>query len=96
MTTLNRDKVTNRYKDACTVGVSAKGQYLASIDMTPSRTKGSFIMEQKIFDFQNNFIPLSTSYTQTADQGRPTNESIGKDLSEDGEKTKDSESNSKR
>ena len=66
--------------------------------MTPSRTKGAFILEKSIFDFQNNFIPLSTSYTQsnTDSAGRPTNESQNEPLSENGEITKDSESNSKR
>lgn len=97
ITALNKDKVIDRYKNACTVGVSAKGQYLAALDMTPSRTKGSFIMEQEIFNFQENFIPLSTSYTQSSeDVGRPTNESQNKELSDSGEKTKVLESNTKR
>ena len=97
-TTLNKDKVIDRYKAACTLGVSVKGQYLALLGMTPSRTKGAFILEKSIFDFQNNFIPLSTSYTQsnTDSAGRPTNESQNEPLSENGEITKDSESNSKR
>ena len=96
MTNLNKDKVISRYKEACTLGVTAKGQYLASLGMTPSRTKGSFIMEKCVFDFQNNFVPLNSTYTQSSEVGRPTNESQNKTLSESGEKTQTLESNTKR
>lgn len=96
MTIYNKDKVINRYKDACTLGVPVKGEYFASLGKTPSRVEGSFIIENDIFDLNNKMKPLSTSYTQTDNVGRPTNESKNKNLTLSGEQTKDKEENSKR
>ncbi|MGN1202735.1 MAG: hypothetical protein ACI4RF_05515, partial [Eubacterium sp.] len=97
ITSLNKKDVIARYKDACMAGITVKGQYYAALDMTPSRTKGSFIMEQEVFDFKKNCVPLSTAYTQSSgSSGRPTNASQGEGLSESGEITQDLESNSKR
>lgn len=95
MTIFNRDSVTNRYKDSIALGVTCIDRYLASLDLTPSRTLGSFVTHHKIFEFNKNFIPLQTSYNSSGDgeNGRPTNESKGKSLSESGEKTKDLDSN---
>lgn len=99
ITIFNRDNVSKRYKDAVTLGVSCIDKWLASLDMTPSRTLGSFILHNDIFDFHNNFIPLSTSYTEPAkvteeeEIGRPTAEEKGELLDEEGEKTRDGEKN---
>lgn len=96
----NRDNVSKRYKDAVSLGVSVVDKWMASLDMTPSRTLGSFIVHQEIFDFQNNFIPLKSSYNESSSEiaasengGRPTKEENGELLSEEGEKTKDGEKN---
>ena len=98
MTIYNKDDVIARYKDACTLGVPAIGEYMACLGKTPSRVQGSFIVQEDIFGFSQKMKPLSTSYTQTDDNtgGRPTNESKGEQLSDSGEKTKDLDSNSKR
>lgn len=98
ITIFNRDNVSKRYKDAVTLGVSCIDKWLASIDMTPSRTLGSFILHNDIFDFHNNFIPLATSYTEPAqvtekEVGRPTAEDRGETLDVEGEKTRDGEKN---
>ena len=64
--------------------------------MTPARTLGSFILHQDIFDFQNNFIPLASSFNSSLEEGengRPTNKSKGEKLDEAGEKTEDLDSN---
>ena len=64
--------------------------------MTPSRTIGSFVTHHDIFNFNENFIPLQTSYNSSVDEnsnGRPTNKSKGKTLDEAGEKTEDLDSN---
>ena len=45
------------------------------------------------------YIPLATSYTSTGEDvagGRPTNESKGLDLTEEGETTKDTDANLNR
>ena len=99
ITIFNRKDVTTRYKDSLALGATVIDKYLASLDMTPSRTLGSFILHKDIFDFQNNFIPLQSSFnssTKSGENGRPTNESKNETLDESGEKTKDLDSNKDR
>ena len=96
ITIFNRKDVTTRYKDSLALGCTVIDKYLASLDMTPSRTLGSFILHKDIFDFQNNFIPLQSSFNssvESGENGRPTNESKNEKLDEAGEKTKDLDSN---
>lgn len=96
VTIFNRDNVSKRYKEACSLGASVIDKWLATLDMTPSRTLGSFVLHQDIFDFQNNFIPLSSAFNSSVDSnetGRPTNKSKGETLDKAGEKTEDLDSN---
>jgi len=93
ITIFNRDNVSKRYKEACTLGATVIDKWLATIDMTPSRMLGSYILHKDIFDFQNNFIPLSSSYNNAAEVGRPTNVSQGKTLDVKGEETANNEGN---
>lgn len=97
ITIFNRDNVSKRYKEACTLGATVVDKWLATLDITPSRMMGSYVLHKDIFDFQNNFKPLSSSYnTSTNDVGRPTNESEGKTLDVSGEQTQDSDANKDR
>ena len=99
ITIFNRKDVTARYKDSIALGCTVIDKYLASLDMTPSRTLGSFILHKDIFDFQNNFVPLQSSFNSSVESnetGRPTNESKGETLDKSGEKTKDLDSNKDR
>ena len=99
VTIFNRDNVSNRYKEAVSLGVTVIDKWLATLDITPSRTLGSFVLHKDVFDFQNNFIPLQSSFNSSMDEnktGRPTNKSKGKTLDESGEKTKDLDSNKDR
>ena len=96
VTIFNRDNVSKRYKEAASLGVTVIDKWLATLDMTPSRTLGSFTLHKDIFDFQNNFIPLKSSFNSSEDDngaGRPSAESKGETLDESGEKTKDLDSN---
>ena len=96
-TIYNIDKVSTRYKDSCTLGAPTIPRWLASLDMTPSKIEGAFLLQEKVFDFQNKMIPISTSYTQSSsDTGRPTNDSKGQTLDVSGQKTEDSDANGKR
>lgn len=95
ITIFNRENVSKRYKEACTLGATVIDKWLATLDMTPSRMLGSYIVHKDIFDFQNNFIPLTSSYN-TAEAGRPTNASNGETLDVSGEKTADADSNKDR
>lgn len=99
ITIFNRKDVTTRYKDSIAMGCTVIDKYLASLDMTPSRTLGSYITHESIFDFRNHFIPLQSAYNSSVDSGnngRPTSESKNETLSESGEKTKDLDSNKDR
>ena len=99
-TIFNRDDVTKRYKDICTLGVPAVDRLMASLDMSPSRTYGANIIHNQIFGYYDKFRPLSSSYNSTADAasslnegGRPTAEERGDELSDEGEVTRDKEKN---
>ena len=94
----NQDEVITRFKDSISMGATVISQYMAALGTTPSRTLGSYVVHENIFDFRNHFIPLQTSYNSSVDSssengGRPTNESQGKTLSESGERTKDTDGN---
>lgn len=95
VTIFNRDNVSKRYKEAAALGVTVIDKWLATLDMTPSRTLGSFVLHKDVFDFQNNFVPLQSSFNSSVngESGRPTNESKGETLDESGEKTKELDSN---
>ena len=101
MTVFNRDTVSKRYKESAAMGVGID-RWLASLDMTPSRTLGSYIMSKDIFDFHNNLIPLQSAYNasseiqeidEESEGGRPTAEETGDVLSDDGELTRDGDKN---
>ena len=99
VTIFNRDNVSKRYREAVSLGATVIDKWLATLDLTPSRTLGSFVTHHEIFKFNENFKPLQTSYNssiESGENGRPTSESKGEQLTEEGEKTKESESNSKR
>lgn len=96
VTIFNRDSVSKRYREGVALGVTCIDKYLATLDLTPSRTLGSFVTHHDIFKFNENFIPLQTSYNSSVDSsegGRPSNKSKGKTLDEAGEKTEDLDSN---
>ncbi len=96
VTIFNRDNVSKRYREAVSLGVTCIDRYLATLDMSPSRTLGSFVTHHDIFKFNEKFIPLQTSYNSSVDGdkvGRPSAESKGETLDETGEKTKNLDSN---
>ena len=100
ITVFNRDTVSKRYKESASMGVGID-RWLASLDMTPSRTLGSYVMSKDIFDFHNNLIPLQSAYNvsseiQEVDEnkgGRPSAEEAGEQLSDEGENTRDQDKN---
>ena len=97
-TIFNRDNVIKRYRESATLGIPVVDKFIAALDMTPSRVLGSYIVHNDIFDYYNKFKPLSSTYNSASDAfgneaGRPTSESKGEVLSEEGEKTKDNDSN---
>lgn len=100
VTIFNRDNVSKRYKEAAAMGACID-KWLASLDMTPSRMLGSYVLNSEVFDFHNKLIPLTSAYNASAatqasensDGGRPTADEKNESLSEEGEKTKDNDGN---
>ena len=95
ITIFNRDTVSKRYKDAITLGTPVVDKYLATLDMTPSKVLGAYIIHNDIFDYVNKFQPLKTSYNSSEDDvgGRPTKASQGETLGDEGERTADNDRN---
>lgn len=96
----NADEVSNRYHKAAQYGVDgAKLKYAASIDLTPSDVVGLSFLENEILEIGTKMFihPLISSNTMSngglkdsnGESGRPTNESKGEGLSDEGEKTKE-------
>lgn len=90
-TAFNRDGVAKRYKEACTLGAPVVDKWLAALDMTPSRVLGSYVLQNEVFKFSDNFVPLTSTYNSSADAGRPSNSDKGEILSDEGEKSADAE-----
>lgn len=99
ITIFNRKDVSQKYKDACTLGAPVIDKWLSSIDMTPGSVLGSYILHNEVFDFYNKLRPLSSSYNSSATDsspGRPTAEESGNVLGDSGEITRDADSNKDR
>lgn len=100
-TVFNRDNVIKRYKESAAMGVGID-RWLAALDMTPSTMMGYDIMSREIFDFHNTLIPLQSAYNSSAEiqeidegseGGRPPVEDSGGVISEEGERSRDEETN---
>lgn len=98
VTIFNRKNMCDMYKDACTLGATVMDKWYALLGMTPSKIKGSFVLNKDVYDFQNNLQVLSSSYNSSSNDsvGRPTNESKGKQLDVSGQQTQDSDANMDR
>lgn len=82
ITIFNRDNVSKRYKEAVTLGATCIDKWLATLDMTPSRTLGSYIVHNDIFDFYHNLKPSANtnamwSKTSGEDDGESTQSATG-------------------
>lgn len=96
-TVYNRDTVTDAYLKAAEHGLPFKMDYAVSLGISPNRVIGNLFAENTALELHNLLIPLPTSYTMSYDEtGRPTNESQGKELSESGQQTSDTDQNLNR
>lgn len=89
----NRKDMIGLYRESSTLGLPTKQLFAASLGMTPSQVINMTFMENSVLGLQDIFIPLQTSYTQSGDGGRPTSESKGEGLTENGEISKDTDAN---
>lgn len=97
-TVFNRFEVADAMLKAAQNGLPFKIDYGVALGKSPSRFMGSLFLENHVFALHNELIPLTTSYTSTGEEitGRPTNDSKGLELTEEGEATQNNESNLKR
>lgn len=96
-TIFNRDEVNKRYRESLALGATVVDKWLATLDMTPSKVFGSYVLHKNIFNYTNNFITLQSAYNSSqSEAGRPTADSKGEQIGDSGEKTKDLDSNADR
>ena len=98
-TIYNQQDLNALYLKNAQAGIPCKTMVAATLGETPNDIIGLSYLENDYFDLSNNWKPLQTSYTQSSSSdegGRPTNESVGKDLTESGEATQKAESNANR
>ena len=99
-TVFNRLEVADAFLKAAQNGEPFKIDYGVALGKSPSRQLGSLFLENHVLKLHEEYIPLATSYTSTGEDvsggGRPTNESKGLDLTEEGETTKDTDANLNR
>lgn len=94
VTIFNIEEYTKMYKEAATYGLPVKSIYSATMGLTPSTISGMTYLENDILKLKENFIPLSSTHTQSNEsEGRPTAEDEGRELSDEGENTREKGSN---
>lgn len=99
VTYFNIEEKVAMYKEAATYGLPTKSMYAAAADVELNDIEALTYLENEVLQFPEEFIPLSSSYTQSGggdSGGRPTNESKGEDLTPAGEQTRNDEENAKR
>jgi len=93
ITKYNQDKYVARLKEASTLGLPVKLEYCAALGKTPSEIYNTTILENDVLNIVNDWIPLSSSYTQTENDknGRP--EGDENDLTSSGQSARDNDVN---
>lgn len=89
----NRQDKIDMYKEGATLGSPTKTRWCAAMGMTPMDVLSSNFIEQKILKIKDEWIPLSSSYTQSDKGGRPSKEED--ELTESGAETRKQGSNDK-
>jgi len=94
-TVFNRETVIDYYLKASQSGQPFKIDHAVALGKSPSRYIGAILLENDILALHQHLVPLPTSYTTSTEEitGRPTNESLGIDLSEEGEVTQETDAN---
>lgn len=98
ITIYNQQEMNALYLKNAQAGIPCKTLVAATLGETPNDIVGLSYLENDYYNLSENWKPLQSSYTQSADSdsGRPTNESVGKTLTESGEATQKAESNANR
>lgn len=88
----NRDEMADKYKGSMNYGVGIL-QYAACVGIPQHDLLGQTYIEDEVLDLRNVFKPMQTASTQsstdTSEAGRPE----AKDISDEGENTRDGDTN---
>lgn len=99
VTTYTKEDRIKTLKDASALGLPVKMEYLTLLGYDPLESMASDWLETKLGLSVDKFVhPLVSSYTQSGDSdtgGAPTAEESGKDLTDEGEATRDGSKNDK-
>lgn len=93
ITCFNQSDWISYYKEGATLGIPVKSAYSAALGLSPGDVMGLNHIELDILGM-GDLVPLSSSYTQTGEVGRPS--SRDEDLTASGEQTRSSGANSNR
>lgn len=99
VTIYNQQDMNSLYLKNAQAGIPCKTLVAATLGETPNDIIGLSYLENDYFNLSEVWKPLQSSYTQSSSSnegGRPTNEEVGKTLSESGEATQNAESNANR
>ena len=94
VTVFNQEQMVGFYKEASTLGLPAKTAYASTIGLHTPSIPGMSFLENEILHYPEIFIPMSSTYTQTSNGGRPamSDDEIG----DAGEATRASDANANR
>ena len=93
VTTFNRSDWITNYKDGAAMGLPVKSAWAATLGLSPGDILGINFVEMELLNM-GDLEPMSSSYTQSGDTGRPV-KSDG-DLTKSGTQTRDNDSNVNR
>lgn len=94
VTVFNQEQMVGFYKEASTYGLPAKTAYAAAAGLHTPSIPGMCTVENDILHYPDIFIPLSSSYTQSSDGGRP--EKSDDEIGDAGDATRGSDANANR
>lgn len=75
-------------------GLPVKASLASACGISPLMERGMSFLENEVLKLHDEWIPLSSSHTESGDNGKPENDES--DLSESAQQTRDNDSNNKR
>ena len=94
VTPYNKSEKIAEYKDAASLGMSVKMEYMSLLGFSPLKALSKEYLENKILKLQEKWIyPLQSSYTQNGENKSGGQEKSVTDLTDEGDKTRDGEKN---
>lgn len=96
VTPYNKDEKIQQIKDAASLGLPVKTQYMSLLGISPLEGYSMAYLENNILKLQDSWMyPLQSSYTQTGENESGGQEKDVTELTDEGDKTRDQEKNKK-